>query len=246
MRIFWYGVFVLFGTVFTIGNAAALSPYPAGSTGIDVSWPQQNCSILENSKQTASFAIIGINHGLDFTGNTCLQQETSAFNDYAIYLNTGYPGQTYGLKYKSSPNHCKNTDYQCLAFNYGFNDVLYSLKFADLHNAHTTQWWLDVETDNSWTNNPLINEASLLGMVSALKQSTLLPNIGFYASPVQWSQITGNWQNNSPAWAATGSTDRASALNACHEVSFTGGQTILTQYTLKLDQDYACGSAVTD
>jgi hypothetical protein len=223
-------------------SVLALSPnqYPASNTGIDVSWPQQNCQIVSHARPKAAFAIIGVNHGLDFTGNTCLVEEASSFDNYSLYLNTGYPGSSYGLKYQSSPEPCSSTNNKCLAFNYGFNDVKYSLTYADLHNVHTTNWWLDVETDNSWTTDPTTNVAALLGMIAALRYYTFLSSIGFYSLPGQWNQLTNDWRSGLPVWAATGSTSQKTARKACHESSFTAGKIVLTQYTLKLDEDYAC------
>jgi hypothetical protein len=240
MRTLFSSCLLILLTTLTPIITDALSPYQTGSTGIDVSWPSENCRSVKSGTLKTAFAVIGVNHGLDFTGNTCLVQEVSPFNDYALYLNTGYPGKSYGLKYKSTPEKCTKSDYQCLAFNYGFNDVRYSITYTDLRNVHTTNWWLDVETDNSWTTNPAINTASLLGMIAGLRYYTFLPSIGFYAFPGQWDQITSSWQSGIPAWVATGTTSRKASLLACHELSFTGGKIVLTQYTLKLDEDYAC------
>jgi hypothetical protein len=237
MRVLWCSVLLVVGFVLISGNAWALSPYPAMSTGTDVSWP--NCREQPEASHTA-FGIVGVNDGLDFAGNPCLSQETSWFSDYSLYLSTGYPGLSYGRKYQTFPNLCSKNNNQCLAYNYGFNAARYAINFASLHDVHTTQWWLDVETVNSWTSNTQTNVTVLQGMITALKRYTFLPTIGFYAYPGQWDTLTGSWRNNYAAWVATGTTSRSSGIAACKDVSFDGSSTVLTQYTKALDKDYVC------
>jgi hypothetical protein len=236
--------FVLFSLIITLvssSSASALSPFTRGTTGIDASWPKQNCDLVQKSRPAAAFGIIGVNHGLDFTYNNCLSQEAGTFgNNYSLYLNTGYPGISYSLKYQSYPRHCSEFSNQCLAYNYGYNDAKLSIKYADLNNAHATNWWLDVETDNSWTDNPFVNVSELQGTIAAIKQYTFFSTIGFYSLQDQWFILTGDWDNDYFAWTATGADNKAAAVEACREPSFTGGKLLLAQYTLKLDEDYVC------
>lgn len=236
------GLFVaLLGIVLTfmfIGHNLALAPYPSSSLGTDVSWP--NCKEEAKLPEQSAFGIVGVNDGLDFTGNPCLTQEADWFHDYSLYLSTGYPGPIYGQKYSSAPKNCMLTDYDCLAFNYGYAATRYAINYASLSNVHSTNWWLDVETDNSWTENRATNVASLRGMIAALRQFTFLPNIGFYAYPAQWNLLTGSWHNGLAAWSDSGTTEKRSALADCNEQSFTGGPILLTQFTVVLDEDYAC------
>lgn len=240
MRAVRLSAFSLVLVLIISSSASALSPYMPGSTGLDVSWPKQNCEVVQKARPPAAFGIVGVNHGLDFTYNDCLSRETSAFSNYSLYLNTGYPGISYGLKYQTYPKHCQEFDNQCLAYNYGFNDAKKSISYANLNNAHATQWWLDVETDNSWTNNPFVNVSELQGMIAAIKKYTFISQIGFYSLQAQWSIITGNWDNDYLAWTATGAYSQTKAQQACKDPSFTGGKLLLAQYTLKLDEDYVC------
>jgi hypothetical protein len=203
---------------------------------VDLSWP--NCetklSGLTNS------GIIGVNDGLDFSVNPCLGSETQLFhNSYGLYLNTGYPGVSYGSKFRHYPNNCKPHNYGCIAYNYGYNDVLYSIKYADSQDAHSFVWWLDVETENSWTSNYSRNREALMGMIVALKSTTFLPTIGFYSYPGQWQLITKDWHNGYPDWVATASSKENIAIKYCSD-SFNGGPTWLTQYTPSLDYNYNC------
>jgi hypothetical protein len=212
------------------GSAAALAANPYTGTGIDVSWP--NCKVIAHAVPKTSFAVVGVNDGLDFTGSPCIALEAQSFPDYSLYLSTGYPGINDKHAYQVYPKLCAPTDTVCFAYNYGFNAARYSVDYAALHDVHSTKWWLDVETVNSWSSNPYINVA--------LKQLTFLASVGFYAYPGQWKLLTGSWKNDTATWAATGTYSRTAARKACSQPSFTGGNVVLTQYTLKLDQDFTC------
>jgi hypothetical protein len=222
----------------TIALAVVIGAAPAKSYGkaiIDVSWP--NCGVTPVNYEAG---IVGVTGGLDFRPNPCLANESSWFRHLSLYVNTGYPGDTYGKKYKDSPNVCSEKDSRCLAYNYGYNATLYALNYASSQDEHTNLWWLDVETSNSWTSHPLINRASLQGAIDALSRQTFLSTVGFYSSPSQWASITGSWHNNVPAWLATGAIDSRAAALGCTEQSFNGGQIRLSQYTQGLDKNYAC------
>jgi hypothetical protein len=211
---------------------------------VDVSWP--NCKLAPSN--VFGNGIIGVSGGLDFSRNPCLSQETGWFVNYALYVNTGYPGVDSHKKFPSAPKLCRASDKsykQCLAYNYGYNATKYAITYANLSNAHATQWWLDVETENSWTNSPLVNRASLQGAIDAIRQNVLFARVGIYSSPNQWNLLTGKWHNGLPAWLATGGTSRAAALSACQDKSFTAGPLQLTQYTPNLDQNLICSPTFT-
>jgi hypothetical protein len=214
------------------------SDKPYSKTIVDVSWP--NCTAAPAS--TFGVGIIGVNGGLDFRPNPCLAEETTWFVHYALYINTGYPGDAHGRKFLASPRHCGVYNSQCLAYNYGFNAAIYAMRYANLQNAHTNQWWLDVETDNSWTTDSLINRESIKGMAAAIKQDVFFARVGIYSSSSQWDSITGQWQNGLPAWLATGGSSKAAATNACQDRAFTEGTTWLTQYTVGLDENLPCST----
>ncbi len=217
--------------------STGVTPSAANSRLIaDLSWPNCGESI---SKLTPS-GIVGVNGGLDFRPNPCLPAETQLFhNSYALYLNTGYPGRSYGLRFKDDPRKCQSNNDLCLAYNYGYNAALYSLNYANRQNAHSFVWWLDVETDNSWTTDYNQNRRSLEGMIAAIKGSTLMPTIGFYSYPGQWQQITKSWKNKYPDWLASASVKQSVAIKYCSN-TFTAGSTWLAQYTSQLDYNYNC------
>ena len=158
-------------------------------------------------------------------------------------MNTGYPGAAIASHYAANPRHCPLSNDVCLAYNYGFNAAGYALLYAASQNAHSTVWWLDVETENSWSANHQTNRAALLGMIDAIKRNTIFSAIGIYSTPLQWKHIMGDWHNGLPNWVGTGSTGRSVAIATCHGSNFTGGGTLLAQYTRKLDRDYVCGNS---
>ncbi len=220
----------------------AMAGRPSGTSYrnviVDVSWP--NCGKLP--EDVFATGIIGITGGLDFHANPCLATEATWFSHYAVYVNTGYPGDARARKYIDTPIRCGFYDSGCLAYNYGFNEGLYAIKYADRENVHSSSWWLDVETENSWTGNVLVNRQFLAGAVDAIRQQIWSPTVGIYSAPLQWQQIAGQWRNQLPVWLATGAADKAAAVKACREPAFTGGQVWLTQYTPKYDQNFPCSS----
>jgi hypothetical protein len=217
-------------------HVSALPLFKAGSVGNDVSWP--NCRA--NQPKQAAFGIVGVTGGLVFAPNPCLVDEAHWFDNPSLYVNTGYAGAVKAIKYAEYPKHCVNDDESCLAYNYGYNAGIYAVYYADSQLVHGTMWWLDVETENSWSENTEYNRSSLLGTADAIKHETLFADIGYYSYPGQWDKITGKWRNGYPTWAASGSEKRQDAIEACGWPSFTGGHSVLAQYTKRLDNDYVC------
>jgi hypothetical protein len=192
------------------GSASALGQYVGGTTGYDVSYP--NCRATVSK---AGFGIVGVTAGFGFSGNSCLAAEASHFSNLSLYVNTGYPGQSYGLKYQSSPNACAATDLDCLAYNYGYNAGLYAVNYAQ-------------------------NQQSLLGQRDALSAAGVT-TVGVYSTTAQWGTITGGWQNLWPSWGATTWRTAKQAATYCTGHEFTGGASYLMQYKGRtLDEDVAC------
>ena len=155
-------------------------------------------------------------------------------------MNTGYPGLRASQRYASSPRQCSLSDVLCLAYNYGFHAALYALQYAALQNVHASMWWLDVETENSWSNDLLANRAMIVGVTAAIQQTTLIDKVGVYSTPYQWGVITGGWHNGLLEWVGTGETSAVAALPACKEFSFSGGLIRLSQYIHGIDYDLSC------
>jgi hypothetical protein len=228
-------LFIIFGLL--------VKPHSSGysSQVTDVSWP--NCKMRPST--TYDTGIIGVTNGLDFKSNPCLAKQTTWYLSYDLYENTGYPGRQYALKYAAYPLKCGLSDYSCLAYNYGYNASLYALNYARISYAHTLTWWLDVETDNSWTRNAEINRANIEGAINGILDNSFLASIGIYSAPSQWNHLTNSWKNHYPEWLGTGSQQLSAVRLLCEDRSFTGGPIWLTQYTTKLDYDYECSSSFT-
>jgi hypothetical protein len=217
------------------GIAHAQGPYVSGTTGYDVSWP--NCNV--KSSPGGAFGIVGVTGGLNFSPNQCLAKQASWFKNLTLYVNTGYPGSYRGLDFQNSPKACAATDLNCLAYNYGYNAGLYALNYANSQNVSSGTWWLDVETMNSWTDDPAQNRQSIQGMYDALKDNGIT-TIGAYSTTYQWNLITGSWKNGWPNWGASTWRTAKQAKTFCTGHEFTGGPTYLIQFLGKLDQNYAC------
>ncbi|MGH7142391.1 MAG: hypothetical protein ACREF5_02915 [Candidatus Saccharimonadales bacterium] len=217
--------------------AFAQKPNVYGNTGIDMGWP--NCY---NSVPRAAFGIVGVNYGEGYSQNPCLTKEASHFgNSLSLYANTGwYPLSTYNDAL--SPKQCNTGDENCLAYNYGYNAGLYALNYARSQGISSSQWWLDVETGNTWSSSPVQNQNSLQGEYDALSANGAT-TIGVYSTTIQWDSITGNWLNNWPSWGATTWTSPRQAETYCTGHEFTGGPSYLMQYksrSSRLDQDVSC------
>jgi hypothetical protein len=146
------------------------------------------------------------------------------------------------------------------AWQYGFSraaqDVSWLAAAASAINAQSPpaavpggaggyQWWLDVETVNSWqagTAGQAMNVADLQGMLAALQQAGA-SSVGTYSTSAQWGTITGGTPlgslAGSPDWIP-GARSLSGAQANCRLPSFTGGRVAVTQWTGRPDHDYAC------
>ena len=224
-------------------------PRPA-LIGYDVSYPQCDRKLPRN----VAFAIVGVNRGIVFSVNPCLgrserpSQLAWAGINAQLYANTGNPGPGLSAHWpfgQTQPRVCdaSNPDTADCAFDYGWNaaqdayatalGAYISLGWADAEATRTpvaNQWWLDVETANSWRDDTSLNVAALQGSLAYL-ESMSVAAVGFYSAPRMWSQITGNTSAFAahPSWVAGASTAQGAAAN-CVGSGFTQGGVLLTQY----------------
>jgi hypothetical protein len=218
--------------VFSTNKAAQAAP---SRLVTDISWP--NCTV---NLSKADSGIVGVNGGLALRPNPCLAREAANFKHLSLYINTGYPGPKYGLKFQYFPKHCQAGNNQCLSYNYGYNSGLYDIKYSLAQGIIALKWWLDVESVNSWSNDYKINRQALIGTLDALNAVAGKNNVGIYSATPQWDSLTGSWRNGYPAWLATGSTQEIDAKTACRAKSFSGGPIVLAQFTPNLDKNYTC------
>jgi hypothetical protein len=208
--------------------------YTRGTVGTDISWP--NCRAKISA--AASFGIVGVTNGLGYSTNPCLSGEAAHFANLSLYVNTGWDKSSAHVT-AASPKVCAAGDNNCLAYNYGYNAGLYAYNAAAAAGLHSSTWWLDVETANTWSSNALENQNSLQGEYDAFMNNGAT-TVGAYSTTAQWGSITGAWLNSWPSWGATTWKTAKQAQTYCSGHQFTGGLTWLIQFQGTTDQDYAC------
>jgi len=226
----------IIGTTFAISTVAAQADFTPGTVGIDVGWP--DCS---DTIPAAAYGIVGITDGLGYSENPCLSSEAQNFNrqDLGLYINTGWYAMSSHIN-PSSPRKCQPNDEDCLAYNYGYNAGLYALSYQKSQGVTARAYWLDVETDNTWSTDTIQNRNSLQGEADALNKFGAV--LGVYSTTAQWDAITGDWINDWPSWGATTWTTATQAETYCTGHEFTGGRSVLMQYLPpdSLDHDVTC------
>lgn len=205
---------------------AALASWAPG-VGNDISWPQ--CQGAYPSQPTA-FGIIGVNDGRPFTVNPCLVSEyrwALPSGTVEFYMNTANPGVA-----------------AADAYNYGFNAARDAYTYATSHVSAGPGhlWWLDVETGNTWSDDPSVNATVIAASLAFFRTRGVA--VGIYSTKFQWAAITGGASIPSvPNWVP-GARSAAQAPSFCSpQRSFSGGPVVMTQYTTQFDFDYLCPGA---
>ncbi|MGH7877542.1 MAG: hypothetical protein ACRENM_07710, partial [Candidatus Dormibacteraceae bacterium] len=233
-------------------EAPAASPLPSlGQTvgsdlrhGYDASYPQ--CATAKYPA-AAKFAVIGVNGGLAFTANKCLQRQwANAIGVRGLYLNSGFNPDNYakveagcrhiGLLIHASPN-------QQMAYAIGCGEALQSLNLiADQGLTPSRIFWIDVESSNSWSTQDLsLNRYALEGEFDQLTGRGYL--VGVYSSFPDWAEVTGNWTapTVSADWVA-----RSLDSSSCRGRGFSDAPVWLRQETTTwpppstVDSDWTC------
>ena len=109
--------------------------------------------------------------------------------------------------------------------------------------AASYQWWLDVETANTWQPDAAMNVADLQGMIAGLDAAGAT-TVGAYSTSSQWGSVTGGSAPGSlyqiPVWIP-GARSLSGAKGNCSQASFTQGRVAVTQWFGRpYDGDYAC------
>ena len=214
-----------------------LGPYPSGSTGYDISWPQCGGGL----PGPHAVGIVGVNDGHAFSTNPCLGEEVGwAGPAHGLYINLNSPnGPSNGQGANGGAGPCSPSDPMCWSYNYGWNAALASVATASQTGGLAQQWWLDVETGNYWSGDLAANARVINGAIDALHARGL--TVGIYSTHYQWGLITGQASFGVPVWVPTGiaMSDPGSWCNPSH--SFNGGPVWLIQYGAgNFDGDYAC------
>jgi hypothetical protein len=224
-----------------VGMAAGLSvdPYPQGSTGYDISWPQ--CGGAYPSPPYA-LDVVGVTNGRALTHNPCLssEQQWGRAGFRSLYMNLNAPPLNDPAGLTGPAGTCAAGDTGCLAYNYGFNAAGDALAYATAQGAVAAIWWIDVETANSWDSNQFNNGRTIQGALDALSRNGVLA--GIYSTSHQFGIIAGSYAPAVPVWVATGSTFATAVAFCDPSHAFGGGRIFLTQYgdSTGYDRDYAC------
>ena len=233
----------------SVPPAARLGPsrlIPSGAVGHDISWPQ--CD--KGRPEVGVFGIVGVTGGRPYTRNPCLTSQFAWAEDSpggaGFYLNTSNPGvDSLALDWyaQRSPNAaCSPADEPACAYDFGFNAAAEAFAYAQSSTGHAAGrvWWLDVESDNSWSDTDIgANRASLQGSIDFLTRQPGVV-VGIYTLPRMWVRIMGDHPLALPNWTA-GATTLAEAVAHCSpEFSATGGPVVLSQWVEGFDNDYVC------
>jgi GH25 family lysozyme M1 (1,4-beta-N-acetylmuramidase) len=109
-------------------------------------------------------------------------------------------------------------------------------------------WWLDVESDPSWSVSLPENMQFVQGALTALHNTEGVADVGIYASPGVWNSIVGNYQPSVPYWMAD-YLSPPSGPASCADITrwqamgklLPSGPLEIVQYASDTyDHDYAC------
>lgn len=245
--------------VLGLATSPAQAADPPGPTGHDISHPQCDRPLPVGS----AFGIVGIDDGLPFSTNPCLQAQyrwATGRPSAAVYLNTGNPAPSSAYYWpasgRSDPALCvdsrSTTDPGC-AYDYGWHAAAYAVTAGRRLGPAVLgrTWWLDVETGNTWNGDGTSNTAVLQGMLDYLRDHGVA-RVGLYSTGYQWQRITGGYTASSAAAYRTAWSPRVTPDYPLHAVplwvagggsdgsapakcptSFTGGPTEMVQFVGK-------------
>lgn len=219
--------------------------------GFDISWPQCGKSYPFGP---VAYAIIGINNGRPYTANPCFMDQYQwarrVERHPAVYINVDYPRAS---RIADRPNDykdamlptpvygtCAEADEWCKAYNYGYGIGREALARATSLGVTPSVWWLDVETGNYWSDDPVHNAQVVRGTLDFYRERRLAT--GVYSTPRQWRIIAGTFQHHVPVWTA-GAQGIGEAAGRCNnpDYAFGGGAVQIVQYyDYGFDTNFTC------
>jgi len=223
-------------------NAGAHGIYTATSTGYDISWPQ--CDAAYPRTNAYLFGVVGVTSGHAFRDNPCFASQyawaTGPMAPESVYLNLNEDIGTTAANGENGPYGACTPNTACHALNYGYNaaSCAYTHATQQVPTFVAQMWWLDIETENSWSETDLsLNQDVIKGALRFLQDERHFA-VGIYSTAAMWKEITGGWQNGLPAWVGGGTKGEAPTLCS---TGFTGGPVYLVQYARgEYDGNYAC------
>jgi hypothetical protein len=236
-------------------------------TGYDISYPQCGGAF----PSSVLFGIVGVNGGIVYSPNPCLgtgdgaselawAEQYDGQGDAILYANTADPGPAVSTHWPTgqmSPEPCdaSQPDSTACSYDYGWNAAANS--YADAVAAYIqigessptatqtprpNQWWLDVESSNSWEANVVNNIADLQGAIAYL-QSQGVGSLGIYTNASSWQSITGGDSVDFASYLywQPGSRRESTAQSYCGTFGVTGGAVTYSQYSAGgFDADVRC------
>jgi hypothetical protein len=196
-------------------GVSATSPYTAGATGYDVSWPQcldRASTETKTLPPDPSFAIVGVNNGMIGGFNSCFAAEAAwAGRNLSVYIILQpAPGGT-PVPYESTGPEasCSATSSECEGYDWGYNYARSDIAFVTARGLKPNVWWLDIETAEGWPTAKMfqpVNAAIVQGALAAIEEAGYTG--GIYCTWYQWGQITGSYiPRGAPAiWVAGASS----------------------------------------
>ena len=241
----------------TVAKAVTSSRFSAAefkrnTVGADISYPNCDTPI----RPDVTFGIVGVNGGKPFTANSCLAPEAAKFKQPGLYVNTSL--QLDKATAENDPTiPCPLDSSVCASYRWGYRAGQFAVNTASTNGVISPNWYVDVETENSWSTSPDQNRASIAGTMDAIrtdaaKTDQLPPNQiheVIYGNKRMWSIITGGWRlPDTPVWYATGvPEDQAMQYCSKPDANFTGGGVVMAQtqnqrpeYPYALDINLPC------
>ena len=220
-------------------------PYPRGTTGYDISFPQ--CGKTYPSPPYR-VTIVGINDGRPYTAKPGLASEAAwAGPSLTVYVNVGPLNAGDPAAMQGPAGSCGPSDLTCQAYNWGWNAAIFDGTTATKAAVAASVWWLDIEFANQWKTSAdevARNDVVIQATIDGLRAQGHLP--GIYSTAYAFGLIAGTaYSPQVPLWVP-GAADASEAPGFCDPShAFGGGQIWLTQWTGSVggtvyDQDYAC------
>jgi hypothetical protein len=220
--------------------------YTTGSTGYDISYPQCGGRL-----PSGDFGVVGVNGGYPFVHyNPCLRAEYAYTPNAALYVNTGYHPSYTRVDGKHTTVEClaksrgiEGSPSQRAAWAVGCSEASRSIGYASSQGAtNPGSWWLDVETENSWSSTDLtLNQFTIQGIVDTLLRESPAA-VGIYSTGYQWRTIMGSLPVSGVVanWVATGARSDRRVQRYCG-TGFSGAPVWFVQYLRGgFDTNYVC------
>jgi hypothetical protein len=217
-----------------LGRAIPVEPrraMAAGDFGWDISWPQCGGVYPGTGHR---YAVVGVTDGRAYTVNPCLAEQHRWSLQHGsvggLYVNVNYPPRRLddgglGLQFA---HRCPLPDLGCQLRAWGEEGAAEAFSAAEAQGVAAPMWWLDVETTNRWSADPVANALVIAGATDALRARGV--TVGIYSTPYQWGVIAGGYAPGLPTWVA-GPRDLAGAADTCSRgVSFGGGPVWMVQF----------------